>query len=45
MIARLWASQIVKGNKAFEEVPSGLREQVGNLLAADGYQENQNNVR
>ena len=38
MVAKLWASQIIKGNKYFHEVPAGLKEQVKNVLINEGYE-------
>jgi hypothetical protein len=32
MIARLWAQQIVDGNKTFSQVPTRLKEQVKEVL-------------
>jgi len=32
MIARLWAQQIVDGNKTFSQVPTRLKEQIKEVL-------------
>lgn len=39
MIAKLWAEQIIAGNKTFAQVPRKLREKVGELLIVGGYEE------
>lgn len=39
MVARLWANQIIKGNKYFEEVPTGLKDKVRDILIAEGHEE------
>lgn len=38
MIAKLWANKIIDGNKYFYEVPTGLKEQVRNLLIEKGHE-------
>lgn len=36
MIAKLWAEQIIKGKKTFEQVPSKLKELVKEVLIERG---------
>ena len=36
MIAKLWAEQIMNGKKTFAQVPAKLKEQVKELLIAQG---------
>lgn len=37
MIAKLWASQIIKGNKHFWQVPAGLKDVVQEILIEEGH--------
>lgn len=39
MVAKLWANQIIKGNKIFWEVPTGLRDRVREILIEEGHGE------
>lgn len=37
MLAKLWANQVVDGNKTIDEVPRGLRDAVEQILIEDGH--------
>lgn len=36
MLARLWANQVIDGNKTIEDVPAKLKEQVVQILNENG---------
>ena len=40
MLARLWANQVIEGNKGIDDVPNGLRDAVEQILIKEGYLEN-----
>ena len=37
MLARLWANQVMEGNKTIDEVPAKLKNQVEEILIDNGY--------
>lgn len=37
MVARLWANEIIAYNKTFAQVPERLKEQVREILIAEGH--------
>lgn len=39
MLARLWANQVIEGNKGIDEVPPKLWDAVERLLTEDGHPE------
>lgn len=39
-IARIYANSIEKGNKKFEDVPDRIKEEVLEILIADGFEIN-----
>ena len=39
MIAKLWASEIISGNKTFEQVPRLLKEKVKAILIEENRQD------
>lgn len=39
MLARLWANQVIDGNKSFFDVPSKLQDAVSQLLIDNGFEE------
>jgi hypothetical protein len=36
MIAKLWAKKVIAGDKTFADVPAKLKEQVKEILIAEG---------
>ena len=37
--ARLWASEIIAGNRTYDEVPAGLKKKVKKILVEQGFED------